>query len=90
MVIETLGTVALFTAFRKTVGGGALFYALFHAVSAFCNAGFSLFSENLEGYTRHGLVNGTVIVLVVLGGLGFVVLQDLVARLRRRGNSASG
>jgi len=76
---ELIGTLILYQAFRATVTEGRLFVSLFHAISAFCNAGFSLFSNNLEGYTTNFAVNLTVIALVVFGGLGFVVLQDVTA-----------
>ncbi len=57
----------------------------FHAVSAFCNAGFSLFSNSLESYPRDPVINLTVMALIVLGGLGFLVARELYGRLRRRG-----
>ena len=60
----------------------SLYNAVFHSVSAFCNAGFSLFSENLEGFSSGILVPGTVMVLVVLGGLGFIVLSELKETFR--------
>lgn len=64
--------------------GDGIFYSIFHAVSAFCNAGFDLFGNysSLTGYCGDVLVNLTVMGLVVLGGLGFAVLSDL--RLQRR------
>lgn len=61
----------------------ALYNAVFHSVSAFCNAGFSLFSENLEGFSGSILVPGTVMVLIVLGGLGFSVLSELKETFRK-------
>jgi len=76
---ELVGTMILYQAFRSTVPANRLFVSLFHAVSAFCNAGFSLFSNNLEGYTRDVMVSLTIMVLVILGGLGFVVLRDVAA-----------
>ncbi len=76
---ELIGTFILYQALRGTVMERRLFVSLFHAISAFCNAGFSLFSNNLEGYTSNVAVNLTVIALVVFGGLGFVVLQDVAA-----------
>ena len=51
--------------------------AAFHGVSAFCNAGFSLFSGNLTAYRGDWTVNVTVMALIVLGGLGFFVLREL-------------
>ena len=67
--------------------GRGAFYALFHAVSAFCNAGFDLFGggRSMTGFTGDVLINLTAIALVVVGGLGFSTLGDLLKRrsLRR-------
>ena len=84
--IEIAGALVMYPVFRGTVGRGAGFAALFHAISAFCNAGFSSFRGNLEGYVTNPTVNFTIIGLIVLGGLGFVVLEDLAERAlgRRR------
>ncbi len=60
----------------------ALFDALFHSVSAFNNAGFSTFSNNLMDFRSDVMVNLSVALLVVLGGLGFFVLYELLARVR--------
>jgi len=62
----------------------AAWLAIFHAVSAFCNAGFSLFSDSMEGFAaRPGLLL-PMAALIVVGGLGFPVLVDLRLRLARR------
>jgi trk system potassium uptake protein TrkH len=76
LAIEALGAVALYFGFRSTVPGRRVFTSVFHAISAFCNAGFSTFSTNLEGYVGNVTVNLTVMALIVAGGIGFVVLQD--------------
>ncbi|MEW5910515.1 MAG: potassium transporter TrkG, partial [Thermodesulfobacteriota bacterium] len=55
----------------------ALYLALFHSVSAFCNAGFSLFSESLMKYPGAWLPNMTICMLIFLGGIGFPVLYEL-------------
>jgi len=60
------------------------FNAFFHSVSAFCNAGFSTFSDGLNGFTRDYWVNLSVIGLIVSGGIGFVVMQDLGKVFMRR------
>jgi len=73
--IEAIGTLLLWLCFREE--DASLFAALFHAVSAFCNAGFSLFPANLEGYVGHLPVNLIIAPLIILGGLGFPVLQNL-------------
>ena len=87
LAIELAGALVMFPAFRQSIGRHAGFHALFHAVSAFCNAGFSTFSTNLEAYVTDPTVNVTIMVLIVLGGIGFVVMEDIVARIaghRRR------
>lgn len=68
------------------------FYALFHSVSAYCNAGFDLFGHftSLTAYRTDALVNLTVCTLVVLGGLGFSTVRELYSKrsLRRLGLQA--
>jgi trk system potassium uptake protein TrkH len=54
----------------------ALFSGLFHSISAFCNAGFSVYSDNLMGFRGDILVNLTVAGLIICGGLGFLVLGE--------------
>jgi trk system potassium uptake protein TrkH len=77
LLIEALGAVALYFGFRQSAPAHLVFTSAFHAVSAFCNAGFSTFSTNLEGYVGNLTLNLVVMGLITLGGLGFVVLQDL-------------
>lgn len=62
----------------------ALYSAIFHSVSAFCNAGFALFSDSMMRYSDSILLNMTVCALIVIGGIGFPVLYDLQFRLAAR------
>jgi trk system potassium uptake protein TrkH len=55
----------------------ALYLAIFHAISAFCNAGFSPLCDSLMGYRNDILVNMTVMLLIISGGLGFLVIMEL-------------
>lgn len=55
----------------------ALYLGIFHSVSAFCTAGFSLFPNNLAGYRDSTVVNLTIIIVSIAGGIGFFVLYDL-------------
>jgi trk system potassium uptake protein TrkH len=55
----------------------AVYTAIFHSVSAFCNAGFSLYPQSMVGYTNSVLLNAVVCSLIVVGGIGFPVLYDL-------------
>jgi trk system potassium uptake protein TrkH len=60
----------------------ALYHAVFHSVAAFCNAGFSLYSDNLMSYQADLLVNLTVCGLIITGGIGFLVLMELIRVFR--------
>lgn len=77
--IEFIGFLFLFLRFQKDLPLlKALYSSLFHAVSAFCNAGFSVFSASLMSYRGDILVNLTVVFLIILGGLGFLVIHEAV------------
>lgn len=74
---EAIATAILMTVFVPEFGWADGFWqALFHAISAFNNAGFSLFSDSLMGYVADPIVNITITLLFVVSGLGFVVLAD--------------
>ncbi len=76
--IEVLGAIPLFLRWRAGMGAEkAFYYAIFHSVSAFCNAGFSLFPKGMEPFQHDIIINLGMISLITLGGLGFVVLMDM-------------
>jgi trk system potassium uptake protein TrkH len=78
LLFETIGFVALWLRWTGDVGiGRAAYLAFFHSISAFNNAGFSLFSDNLMRYRGDLVVNVVVSSLIICGGLGFLVLRDL-------------
>ncbi len=77
--IEGIGTIGLFLFFLSqgfTIEN-ALFAGLFHSISAFNNAGFSIFSTSLTNFSDSIFINLWIGLLIVLGGLGFYVLEDL-------------
>ena len=85
ILLELLGALLLAVRFVPLLGPGrGLFYAAFHAVSAFCNAGFDLMGavsgpfSSLESFVSDPLVNLVAVSLVLLGGLGFFVWDDLI------------
>jgi trk system potassium uptake protein TrkH len=83
LLVEAIGAVVLSMFFMQDRDpGSALWQGVFHAVSAFCNAGFSLFSNSLENYPASWVVNLTVMGLILLGGIGFIVIADVEAWLR--------
>ncbi|MHC4559669.1 MAG: TrkH family potassium uptake protein [Planctomycetota bacterium] len=83
ILIEAVGAVSLFGMWdnvpdKVTDVNQQWFCSVFHSISAFCNAGFSLFSDSFVGYNRNWGVYAVVCPLIILGGLGFGVLYDLV------------
>ena len=81
---EALGAALLFIGFlpRLTGPGEAAYFAVFHAVSAFCNAGFALFTTSFEQFAGSPLINLTICFLIIFGGLSFVVFVNLADRSR--------
>lgn len=77
--IEALGAVFLFAGFIPYISDPwqRAYISLFHSVSAFCNAGFSLFPDSIMKYTNDGVINLSIAFLIILGGLGFIVVKDL-------------
>jgi trk system potassium uptake protein TrkH len=83
--IELLGALALFSVEMERLPlAQAAWYATFHAISAFCNAGMSLRIDNFIGFRDHFLVISTLSVLIVTGGLGFTVLAELFSQVGQR------
>ncbi len=84
LFFEALGALFLFIGWQPVMGGRtALEKAVFHSVSAFCNAGFSTWSDNLMEFTGNWYISTVVMILIISGGLGFVVINDLVSNIRR-------
>ncbi len=86
-VIELVGAAVLMIAWYDERVGliATLWKSVFHAVSAFCNAGFALFSDSLIGFQHNPLVLIVHMVLIVLGGLGFTVIGPLLGFKLPRG-----
>ncbi|MGD9850747.1 MAG: TrkH family potassium uptake protein [Nitrospirales bacterium] len=83
LTLELIGAVILSARFVKDYPfGQALYHGIFQAISAFNNAGFSSFSTNLMSYQSDWTVNLVVLLLIILGGLGFIVLIDVSQKLR--------
>lgn len=91
IVMELLGAVGFFIAFSHEGMGflQAVWFALFHSVSAFCTAGFALFNNSFESYQDNVLINVIVSVLAIAGSLGFIVITDLWYRLRGKSKEIS-
>ncbi|HOO00973.1 MAG TPA: TrkH family potassium uptake protein [Syntrophales bacterium] len=83
LVIESAGAVLLFLRFSTDFPPGqALYFAVFHALSAFNNCGLSLFADSFIRYRGDVLLNVTIMSLIILGGIGFVVQYEILRRLK--------
>ncbi len=84
LVAEAIGAVVLFFAWRGHFDSPwlCLYHSVFHAISAFCNAGFSLNNNSLMDYADSLPVNLIMCLLIVLGGLGFIVVRDVKHQMR--------
>ncbi len=86
LIVEGCGALILSTVFIPEFGfGKGLYFSVFHAVSAFCNAGFDIVAAEKGGaftsvtaYNGNPIVNLTICALIIIGGLGFVVWDDLM------------
>ena len=84
-VVEAIGAALLFMAWPEGLSHSkALWIAIFHSISAFCNAGFSLFKDSFVGYQFNWWINLIVTSLIVAGGLGFIVLEEMGKWLRQK------
>jgi trk system potassium uptake protein TrkH len=80
--IEAIGAVSIFGMWNDVPGWTGdvhkqWYYSIFHSISAFCNAGFSLFDDSFINYDRSWSIYAVICPLIILGGLGFSVLYDL-------------
>jgi len=85
IIIEITGTLVYFAIWIYYFNPiDAFYYSLFHSVSAFCTAGFSLFSDSLASFQFNWLINLNTIILAFSGSIGFFVLNDISIYIRNR------
>ncbi|MEM9741553.1 MAG: potassium transporter TrkG [Pseudomonadota bacterium] len=84
LICETLGALALWWIFSSENHPAPLWSAVFHSVSAFCTAGFSLNSNSFEGFQDHAGLNATLALLSLCGAMGFLIVWDLWRNLTSR------
>ena len=82
-VMELLGVIAMLPVFCRDYGWRGVWMAVFHSVSAFCNAGFDILGTetnlypSLTGYAGSPIINITIMLLIVTGGIGFLTWDDV-------------
>lgn len=85
-VIEFVGAIILTIGFYQEGFeiGQALYFGFFHAITAFCNAGFALFNNSLEDFKFEPIIHLTIIAMILLGGIGFSVMKDVITTLKSK------
>jgi trk system potassium uptake protein TrkH len=91
-IIRYTFAIEFIGAFLLTVGfyqegfeiGQSIYYGFYHAISAFCNAGFALWNNNLEDFKFTPLIHFTIAFLIILGGIGFAVMKDVMDMFKRK------
>lgn len=83
-LVEFTAAFIMMPVFAKDFGAKGIWMAIFHSISAFCNAGFDLMgTENakyasLTSYISHPLINITIMLLIIIGGIGFLTWEDIL------------
>ncbi len=86
-VIEAAGAAVLYFSMTRPAPGGRLFNAIFHSISAFCNAGFSLNSNSVIPFHTSIPVMGTIMLLIIAGGIGYPVMLEIKSHMKAPGNT---
>lgn len=91
LIMEILGTILFYIGFTKDGMSftEAIWPSIFHSISAFCTAGFSLFNTGFTNYSDNLLINSTIAILAIAGSLGFIVVTDFVLFLKRKKHALS-
>ena len=82
-LIELIGALAMLPVFCRDYGWCGIWMAVFHSISAFCNAGFDILGTNnnlypsLTGYVQNPVINITIMLLIITGGIGFLTWDDI-------------
>lgn len=82
-LIELIGAFAMLPVFCRDYGWRGIWMAVFHSISAFCNAGFDILGTNnnlypsLTGYVQNPVINITIMLLIITGGIGFLTWDDI-------------
>lgn len=82
-IIEAVGAVSMMPVFCKNFGAKGIWMSVFHSISAFCNAGFDILGTegnqfcSLTSYASNPVINITVMLLIVIGGIGFLTWDDI-------------
>lgn len=83
LAFESIGVILLYPYFLLYHVENPLWSAVFHSVSAFCTAGFSIFSDNLVQFQTDWYVNIVIAILSYMGAMGFIMMTDVLRKIRK-------
>jgi len=85
-VIEFIGAIILTVGFYQEGFeiGQSLYFGFYHSIMGFCNSGYALFSNNLEDFKFEPLISMTIGILLMLGGIGFSVMKDVLTTIKSK------
>lgn len=79
LLIEAIGAAFMYSMWPGSDVGDKIYKSIFHSVSAFCNAGFTLQKDSLISLEKHWQIYGVIAPLILLGGIGFPVIANVIA-----------
>ena len=84
-IVEGVGALVYMTVFVPKFGARGIWISVFNSISAFCNAGIDVIGENsLIGYATDPIINATTSLLIIIGGIGYIVWWDVLRVLKTR------
>ena len=86
-IIEFAGAISLFTVFNNDSSaklGEKIFSSLFHSISSFCSAGFSLYENSMHRYSNNITITATIGLLIIFGGIGYPVLLTVFFAIKNK------
>ena len=91
LIMETLGAILFFIAFKNEGMDTlqAVWSSIFHSISTFCTAGFSLFNDSFMGYVDDNFINFIIAMLAISGSLGFIVITDFGLLIKEKAHKLS-
>ncbi|MGM0608447.1 MAG: TrkH family potassium uptake protein [Candidatus Muiribacteriota bacterium] len=85
IIVQLIGAILLIIAFNfNGINENIIFHSIFQSVSAFCNAGFSTFSDSLMGFQSSIFLNFVISILIIMGGLGFFIIIELTKCFKKK------
>jgi len=84
VAVEFFGAAILFTQWGNLPLGEKIFNSVFHSISAFCNAGFSLMDHSMVDFYNNWIVNLALIFLIICGGFGFLSISELISKRKNK------